>query len=419
MRGIVQSILVGIQMALVEMRSHKLRSGLSLFGVMLGVSSLVAMLTLIGGIDVFLHKKMGVWMGSVWFTPRTDPQDDEKLTWSRSPGLRLSDGDYLEENAPQVKDAIQQIERRGSIVIAGQQERGRFLGTTPAALSRDIENLTISDGRWITDQEYRTGARVCVVSWEFADRVAQRQRGRDGGRSIVGQFVQFGGVQFRIVGRYDPADPDVQPWQLRRCVMVPLQAVRQFVTGYDPNPGSVEVSLKDLETVKEQAPIVARALQQRHRGVEDYEFRTAEWLEELGGMLGNVSVLMGLISAISLLVGGLSIMNVMLSSISERIHEIGIRKALGAKTLQIFVQFIVETTTLSFSGGVCGILLGLAPLLFSAGIKKASEGVIEPTVLPQHVAFVFLILALVGAVFGLYPAIRASRLNPVEALRHE
>lgn len=112
-------------------------------------------------------------------------------------------------------------------------------------------------------------------------------------------------------------------------------------------------------------------------------------------------------------------MNVMLSSVSERIREIGIRKALGADNLQIFVQFITETITLSLTGGCFGFLFGLTPLLFKEAILRSTQGSIEPAILPMHILFTFTVITLLGIIFGLYPAIKASRMNPVEALRYE
>jgi putative ABC transport system permease protein len=136
-------------------------------------------------------------------------------------------------------------------------------------------------------------------------------------------------------------------------------------------------------------------------------------------MLNNISVLIAIISLVSLMVGGMSIMNVMLSSIAERMQEIGIRKALGAKNLQILVQFLAESVTLCFFGGTCGAFIGLIPIAFGHAIARSTDGAIDPTILPQHVAFIFGIIFIIGVVFGLYPAFKAVRMDPVEALRYE
>ncbi len=130
MGGILRSVVVGMKMSLVEIGSHKLRSALSIIGVMLGVASLVAMLTLIGGIDVFLNEKMGKWAGSVWFTKKLGPSEEEKIQWSRSPALRYSDGGYLEENAEDASYFYRIIERKGEIYILGNKERARVRGVS-------------------------------------------------------------------------------------------------------------------------------------------------------------------------------------------------------------------------------------------------------------------------------------------------
>jgi putative ABC transport system permease protein len=195
--------------------------------------------------------------------------------------------------------------------------------------------------------------------------------------------------------------------------------MRRLVTGTDPQPGSVRVLVHDPKKIAESLRGIVPVLRTRHRGADDFEIRTADWVDETRRMLDNAALLMGIVSVISLLVGGLSIMNVMLSSISERIHEIGVRKALGAKRLQIFVQFTVETVTLSCMGGAVGMVLGLTPLLFRKAISTSTDGAIEPTLYLTHLFGVFGVVVLFGVIFGLYPALKASRMNPVDALRYE
>ncbi len=417
---LIQSIFVGIKMSFIEMASHKLRSALSIIGVMLGVASLVAMLTLIAGIDVFLNEKMGRWAGAIWFRRQRDVPLKEKIAWSRSPGMRYSDGSYLEQHAPDAEMYYRQITRHGTIHVLGAEDGARLRGVSKTTLEDDMESMKLVEGRWFSNDDYTRGEKVCILSWELDERLCRQLTlsGKEK-RTLIGNDCIFNNKHFTIVGIYAPADPDFKPWHMRRAVYIPVKTMQLYITGSDPDPGSLRLSVKDPEKIEAQAYTISQRLTERHRGVEDFEYRTAEWLEEIRGMLDNVSVLMGVVSVISLLVGGLSIMNVMLSSVSERIHEIGIRKALGARNLQIFVQFISETTTLSFTGGTVGVFLGMITMLFRESIKKSTEGAVEPTIVVTHILYVFGIIVGVGVIFGLYPAVKAMRMNPIEALRYE
>lgn len=417
---LLQTIGVGIRMSFVEMSSHKLRSALSITGVMLGVASLVAMLTLIAGVDVFLNQKMGRWAGSVWFVDRHDATPQEKLSWSRSPSLRFSDGTYLEERSSSVKHFYRIIERRMNVAIAGQKNRVNLRGMDQNSMMEDLEEMNFSEGDMLVDDDFSSGNPFCLISWELADRIRKKMRlSSETDTSLVGKRCTISNSMVTIAGVFSPKDPDNLPWHLRRSVLVPLVTMQKMITGYDPDPGSLQIQVADAKKLKTLLLGISPLLKARHRGVEDFDVRMADWLEEVSSMLNNAALLMGVISIISLLVGGLSIMNVMLSSISERIHEIGVRKALGAKRLQIFVQFTVETITLSGTGGIIGMVLGMAPLLFKEAIYRSTSGAIEPTLFVSHLLGVFGIIVFVGIFFGLYPAVKAARMNPVDALRYE
>jgi putative ABC transport system permease protein len=418
---VINSIRVGMNTAFIEMGQHKLRSSLSILGVLLGVAALVAMLSLIGGIEVFLNDKMGRWAGAMWIWEEHHPSDEELMRWSRSPGLRLSDGDHLLADSQRVSQNLAIIERRESVSIAGKHfRRMRLYGTSKDKFLSDSSQITIKEGRYLSDEEYQEGSKVCLISWRVYDELVQhlKRNGRDTTK-ILDLKVSTKSMQLDIVGVIFPADESFQPWHLRWAIVTPLTTVQKYVTGADPNPGHLNIVLSDAQKYEEYSEALVRRLTARHRGVEDFEYRGAEWAEELKKMMQNISMVMGIISVVSLLVGGLGIMNVMLSSISERIKEIGIRKALGAQNLQIFIQFLAETTTLSFTGGAIGACLGLLPIVFSDAIKRSSNGAIAPTVLPEHVAFVFAVIVAVGVLFGLYPAVKASRMSPIDALRYE
>ena len=413
-----KAIAVGVKMAGIEMKTHKLRSILSMLGVMLGVASLVSMLTLVGGIDVYLNQKMSSWIGSVWFSKKWDPLPEEQLSWSKSPGLRLSDGKYLKENSPDVKDVPVLISRHGALKIGSESEHVILRGVDSSTLALDMENIVLLRGQMIGKDDFLRGTRQCVISWQIARNIVKALNLKDSSE-VIGKSVVFKDTRLTIGGTYGPRDPNFTPWHLRRGVIVPIRTVQMHITGTDPDPDYLQVMVTHPQQVREQAKKIARVLTQRHRGVEDFEYRTAEWLDKVQSMLSNISMLMSVISTLSLLVGGLSIMNVMLSSISERIREIGTRKALGAENGQIFVQFITETTTLSFTGGCAGLLIGTIPLFFKDAILKSTQGAIEPTILPLHLFYTICIIGGLGILFGLYPAIKASRMNPVDALRYE
>lgn len=418
----INSFIVGAHMAFVEMGKHKLRSILSMLGVMLGVAALVAMLTLIGGIDVFLKDKMSRWTGSVWIWKSWEDPPEGKIAQSRSPGMHLSDGDYLQDSSDAVLLAYKTVERRDPYVTIGGSKFNwvRLRGTTASTLADDTRDLELGFGRMLSDNEYQEGTKSCLISWDLFTRMAD-QVGfeRQDSAKAIGMEVSFRSIRFRIVGILVPLDRKSESWNFRSTVVIPLKAMQKYITGNDPDPGNLNVSIKDPTMLEALSKKVGISLAQKHRGVTDFEYRGADWADNIKKMLGNISLVMGVISVVSLLVGGLGIMNVMLSSISERIKEIGVRKALGAQNFQIFVQFLAETTTLSVTGGVIGAAIGLLPIVFSDAIEKSSNGAIVPTVLPQHVVFVFFVVVFVGVVFGLYPALKASRMNPIDALRYE
>jgi putative ABC transport system permease protein len=417
-KDLIRSVIVGFRMALIEMRTHLLRSILSITGVMLGVASLMIMLTMIGGIDTYLNVKMVKWVGAVWFWNKAEPTAEEKLFWSRSRGLRLSDAGYLKENSGYVKDIPLVITRHLDTPFKNETVLCVVRGVNYQSMLLDTDNIVITKGRFIESEDFLKGSRNCVVSEEIARKVVEKYS-LSSIDVVIGKAVTVKNVQLTIVGYYSFKDEDHQPWHLKRGIIIPLRTMTERISGSDPDPGSIQVQLNSADDVKGDAQRVATTLIEKHRGVEDFEYRSAEWLDEITSMLNNVSLLMGIISVLSLSAGGLSIMNVMLSSISERIREIGTRKALGANNHQVFVQFVTETVTLSITGGIFGVIVGSAPLLFKDAIRRSTQGVIEPTILLSHLLFVVTLIVAIGILFGLYPAIKACRMNPVEALRYE
>ncbi len=414
----MQSVFVGSRAAMIEMSTNKLRSILSILGVMLGVTSLVVMLTLIGGIDTYLNERMVNWIGNVWFWESRDLPEEQQITASRSPGMRFSDCQYLLDNSEDVRYVHMEIYRWGHIHHRATSENVMVRGLDQSTMELQFDQIQLREGRWLTGEDHRDGSKNGVLSWEIAENFS-REHNYSNVSELLGETFTFRSNRFTVVGVFEPIHTGHRPWNLRRGAFIPLRTMQRYITGFDPDPGRLQVNMNDPTNIAHQAEDVAILLKGRHRGVQDFEYRTADWVENVQTMLGNISILMSVISVMALLTGGLSIMNVMLSSISERIREIGVRKALGAGNLQIFIQFIAETTTLSFAGGAIGVVFGTVPLFFKEAIMESTQGAIEPTLLPLHLFYTFIIITLVGVIFGLYPALKASRMDPVDALRYE
>jgi putative ABC transport system permease protein len=416
------AVFTGARTGLKEMGSHILRSILSALGVLFGVFVMVVLLSLMGGLQTFLNDRLGQWIGAFWIFENRDPTREQLAEFSRSRGLRFQDGIFLEDSVESVDLVYKVIQRRAHVESYAGKGYARLRGVDMSTLEREFtinKEFMILRGRNLEPDDFSAGKANCVLSSYQAEKILKKMRetGEDTAK-LIGSTIRYQNAKFEVVGVFGPREGEIKRWQ-RHNIYVPLKAMQKHVTGFNPDPGYLWVKVDDPMHMQYHIAEIIGKLIGRHRGVEDIEYRKPEFLNNFIGMMNNVVLIMGILAAISLMAGGLGIMNVMLSSISERVREIGIRKALGANTIQIFVQFISETSILCFIGGFIGAFLGCIPMAFGEAIKKATDDVIEPTLLFKHIVLVFLVIFLMGIVFGMYPAVKASRMNPIDALRYE
>jgi len=395
---------------LIELWSHKLRSLLTLTLLMLGVFALVVMTSVLDGVkDKVSTGFAGMsWDGTLYFTPRKAKTSEEQKRFALSSGLRYEDLARLTAPHPRVLGFSPRASQRSVVRVADGGER-IFVNGVTAGYSH-LMDRPVSLGRGITEDDQRRHSTVAVVGATLASKLF-------GGSDPVGHDVVIEGVPYRIVGVLAGGQIfNEELWQDANGVLIPLETyMDRMDTDHQLTLVAVKLaSTRDLDEVS--ATMLARA-RQAHHGIEDVEVKdldtelaraSAGFQEEISGW----SVVLFSLAGTVLLVGGVGVLSVMLISFSDRRYEIGLRKAIGADDHQILIQFLLEALVLAAIGASIGTLAGSA--LCRALSDKFPWGLV---VNPYGLAAAWGIALVLAVTFGLYPAIRAARLSPMEAMR--
>jgi len=396
--------------ALGELWAHRLRSLLTLTLLMLGVFALVVMGALLHGVIDQVHAGYSgmCWNGTLVLRPRTERTPADQKRFLQSPGLRLGDLPLLTAPDPRVLSFLPRAEKRADLRVPGGVLRVSVTGNAAAYLP--AMHRRVAAGRGLTEVDQRQRSPVAVLGASLAARVL-------GGADPVGREIVLDGVPFRVVGVLAPMVPfNGEMWLDANGVLVPLET---FADRLDPQRRLATVTVKlraarDLEAVS--ALMLARA-RQAHHGIEDMEVKNldaasvriqAEFQQEMRGWKGVLLSLAGTV----LLVGGVGVQSVMLISCADRRFEIGLRKALGASDREILGQFLLEAAVLSILGALAGTCAGVAACAVFA--SRFPHGL---TVDPLWLVTAWAVALALGLGFGLYPALRAMRLSPIEAMR--
>ena len=407
-------ILEGIRIAHNALVTNKLRTFLTLLGNIVGIMSVIAVASLLRGIDNYAREKVAEEGSNVFKIERFNGleaiTDFDKFLESlkHNPPIRRSDVAALREQLDLPQYVSVAVDGNLNVVYRDGETRGvRVRGTDE--FYPFIDNIDIERGRHLTRLDVQNNAPVVVLGWEVYENLL-------GGQDPLGKFVKLGRRHFQIIGVAAPKGSVLGQSQ-DRFVVVPIGAYQKI---FGPEE-SVTVRLKaasvvELEPAIEEARIVMR-IRNHLRPSEDDNFyvSTSRQLVELWQQIsGGIMMALFILVSISLVVGGIVLMNTMLVAVTERTREIGIRKALGARKLDIVWQFLVESSTLSLTGGVLGMLIGLAIALLVSVLTPLPytfDGAI--------VMIAFVMTLVVGLAFGTYPALRASNLHPVDALRFQ
>ena len=423
-----------IKLGVKNLMLHKLRSMLTVLGVILGVASVVAMLAIGEGSKreaLDRIRQLGannVIVRSVKPQPENDDGGNSAAMVQTSRileyGLTEKDYDRMLATLPTVTQSLPvMLLRKDAQRNHRRMANARVLGTTPLFLR--VKSLDVQRGRCLTDVDMRRAANVVVLAAGSAKRLFNYE-------DPIGQPLLLGADVYRVVGVLAPQSGSVTPGGVGQAdydddLYIPLTAARsrfgemQMIqragnTEFERVELSViTLTVANTEHVSQAAAMVRKLLRQTHPDVTDVDVRVPlELLRQAEQEKRIWNLVLGSIAGISLLVGGIGIMNIMLANVTERTREIGIRRALGAKQIDITVQFLVETVVLSSTGGVLGILIGVTITLLVT--YRASLDTVSSL---WSIVLAFGISTLIGVVFGLYPARRAAMMDPIEALRHE
>ena len=395
-----------VRLALRSILRNKLRSFLTILGVVIGVAAVIAMVTVGQGSQQQVAASVSS-LGSDVLSLRPDRGGPGgHNTPTRRFTLRDSDALML---LP-VARGVAPLANASVTAIAGNSNvSSSVTGSNEHYLA--VANWTMSEGRNMTEAEARGGAPVCILGQTVRNNLF-------GGVDPLGQQIRIRSVSCQVIGVLQPKGASAFGQDQDDTIIVPIRLLQRRLAGSD-QVNQIQIALAEGVSTEDGIRQVQDLMRERRRiGFDQNDDFSVSDMAEIASMLSSInSVLSGMltsVAAVSLLVGGIGIMNIMLVSVTERTREIGIRLAIGATSRQVLTQFLVEAVVLSLIGGMIGVLLGLG-LAFGASRFAAIPFVPDPLV----IALAFVFSAMVGVVFGWFPARRAARMDPIEALRHQ
>ncbi len=395
------------------LRVNKMRSALTMLGIIIGVGAVITMLAVGTGARQKIGEQIAA-MGSnlLIILPGATTSGGVRMGAGTQPTLSLGDATAIEKECQAVLYAAPVLNGVAQVVTGNQNWSTGVTGTTPSMLV--VRDWTLSGGRAFTEDDVRSASKVCLLGQTVVDNLF-------GGIDPIGQTIRIKNIPFVVLGILDRKGQSPQGQDQDDTIYIPVTTAQKKVFG-TTFPGMVRVimikakSSEDLDLAEQQ---IKELLRQRHhlaqRQDDDFTVRNLTQMMQAAEESTKVmTLLLGAVASVSLLVGGIGIMNIMLVSVTERTREIGIRMAVGAKTWDIRLQFLIEAITLSIIGGTIGIALGISGSEILSSIAGWAT-----IVSPFSIFLSFGFSGLVGIFFGFYPAYKASLLDPIEALRHE
>ncbi|MFN8634151.1 MAG: ABC transporter permease [Chloroflexota bacterium] len=422
------NIFESVRVAMGALGANKLRTVLTMLGMIIGVCAVISLMSIGQGAQAQVTNQIrGMGTNLLFVRPGSTQTSGVRSAQGSAATLTVDDADAVAREIPTVVATAPEQNGGGQIIANGVNTNTRVVGTTPDYT--DVRNFKVASGDFISRQDMEGKARVVVLG----ANVSKTLFGDDDpvGQSVRMSFNNRAATTFQIIGLMEAkggtslGNQDDQVFVPITTMQARLLAARN-VRGA-ANVSVINIQVSDEKQMTDTVADVGELLRDRHKVVEDdFTIQSQEdFLATFSQITQTFTILLGSIAGISLVVGGIGIMNIMLVSVTERTREIGIRKAVGARRKDILSQFLVESVMVSVLGGAVGVALGWGVSRIIAGMPMpgstgtaASQG-LQTVVTPESVLLAFTVSAAVGIFFGIYPASRAARLHPIQALRYE
>jgi putative ABC transport system permease protein len=390
-----------------------MRSALTMLGIIIGVGAVIAMLAVGTGASERISQQIAsIGSNLIIILPGSTTSGGLRMGTGAQPTLTKDDADSILKECSAVQDVAPVLNGAAQVVYSNQNWSTGVYGTTPGMLN--IRDWPLASGRPFTEQDVRSATKVCLLGQTVVENLF-------GSIDPLGQVIRIKKVPFTVIGVLDRKGQSPQGQDQDDTIYIPVTTAQKkiFGTAFPGMVRTIMVKAKSTEDLNAAEKQIIELLRQRHhlgpKKDNDFTVRNLTQIMQVAEQSTKVmTLLLGAIASVSLLVGGIGIMNIMLVSVTERTREIGIRMAVGAKTWDIRLQFIIEALTLSLIGGIIGIIVGIS----SSHIISTFAGW-STIVSALSIIMAFGFSGLVGIFFGFYPAYKASLLNPIDALRYE
>ncbi|MBE9114785.1 ABC transporter permease [Lusitaniella coriacea LEGE 07157] len=397
-----------VKMASATLVSNKLRSTLTMLGIVIGNASVIAMVGIGQGAQNLAEEQFESLGPNILFIV-PGSQEERNTTFDLPKTLVLADAEAIASQVPAVAEVAPQISMNQVLSYRDRNTSNLVVGTTPEFLS--VRSFNVDRGRFVNELDLKRNTRVAILGSEIAEKLFDSS-------DPLGQRIRIKNVSFEVVGIMESKGSFLGTNQ-DEFVFVPLTTMSNQLVGrtspYGVEVSWINVSAKDEDSVGAAQFQIENLLRLRHKitGSDDFGVQTQkDILTIVGTVTSGLTAMLAAIAGISLLVGGIGVMNIMLVSVTERTQEIGLRKAIGAKEKDILLQFLIEAAILSATGGLIGTLLGLGGIGFVGLVSPLKAGIS-----PIAIVVAVTVSGGIGLIFGVFPARRAAKLDPIVALR--